>query len=121
MLPSRYQKFASLLLILIFTICLSFADDETIYQDKGRRDPFIELVTPDGRILNLESTGREAKISIEGIIYQKDSASYAIINGEIVTVGDYVGGCVVFKIEEDKVIVLKENKPVEYKLKKEGI
>mgnify|MGYP005641482397 CR=1 FL=1 len=109
-------------LFILFFLCLasaSFAQGETTYDDQGKRDPFIALVTPDGRLLNLEPSDSEAKIVLQGIIYDSSGRCYAIINGEVVSVGDYILGQAVFKIEENKVILLKDNKPVEYILQKE--
>lgn len=115
------SKVFSCFLIICFLICVSgvFAQEEIIYDDKGRRDPFIVLVTPDGRLINLEPPEPGSNIVVEGVIYDEDGSSYAIINDEIVSVGDYIFDYAVFKIDEDKVILLKDNQPVEYKLKKE--
>ena len=100
---------------------VSFAEDEDniVYDDGGRRDPFIALVTPDGRLLNLEPADSEEKIVLEGIITGVDGHSYAVINGEVVTIGDYIHSYVVSKIEENRIILIKDNNPVEYKLSEE--
>ena len=102
-----------------FASCICFAQDKITYEDKGRRDPFIALVTADGRLLNLEPVSKEVKIILEGIIYDKGGQSYAIINGEVVSAGGFIQGYTVFKIEKDKVILIKDDKLVEYKLEKE--
>ena len=125
MLKESGVRIRGFLLILLSVFCLllsvSFAQEEVVYDEEGRHDPFIALVTPDGRLLNLEPGEAEAKIVLEGIIYSKDGCSYAIINGEIVKVGDYILGNAVFKIEEDKVILMEDKKPVEYKLREEEL
>ena len=108
-----------LLICIIFCAANIFAQENIGYEDKGKRDPFIALVTPDGQLLNLEPTGSGSKIFLGGIIYDKHGRSYAIINDEVVGIGDYVLGYAVFKIDQDKVILLKDNMPVEYKLQKE--
>ncbi|MFH1338444.1 MAG: hypothetical protein ABIH40_01155 [Candidatus Omnitrophota bacterium] len=115
------NKNRTLLILYFLSLAFSsYAQQHLVYDDKGRRDPFIALVTPDGRLLNLEPADSEATITVEGIIYDEGGRSYAIINGEVVSVGDYVLGQAVFKIEENKVTLLKDNKPVEYILEKEG-
>ncbi len=109
-------------LFILFFLCLasaSFAQDKITYDEQGKRDPFIALVTPDGRLLNLEPTGSNAKIVVKGIIYDGSGRCYALINEEVVSIGDFILGYTVFKIEENKVILLKDNKPVEYILEKE--
>ena len=108
--------FLMIICILIY-LTRVFAQEKIVYDDKGKRDPFIALVTPDGRLLNLEpTTEAETKIVLEGIISGVDGHSYAIINGEVLSLGDYVLGYAVFKIEEDKVILFKDDKLMEYKL-----
>jgi hypothetical protein len=123
-LKIRYDRLLFLILTFLFLLPFSYlslalAQEKMIYNDEGKRDPFIALVTPDGRLLNLDSSGGKAKIVLEGIVYDKDGRSYAIINDEVVSIGDYILGHAVFKIEEDKVILLKDNQPIEYKLEKE--
>ena len=119
---SIIKEFSCLLIVFIL-ICMvnifAQAQDKIVYDDKGRHDPFIALVTPDGRLINLEPPEPGSKISLQGIIYDNDGGSYAIINEEVVSVGDNIFDYSVFKIDEDKVILLKDNQPVEYKLKKE--
>ena len=107
---------------LLFSSVL-FSQDEIIYDDEGRRDPFMPLVTRDGRLLILEPTKAEEKILLGGIIYVENGISYAIINGEVVSVGDYILGHSVFSIEENKVILIKDDEPIEYILdmEKEGL
>ena len=81
----------------------------------------MALVTPDGRLLNLEPFGTESKIVLGGIIYDEEGSSYAIINGEVVSVGEYILGYTVFSIDENKVVLLKDDKQVEYILEKEEL
>jgi hypothetical protein len=88
------------------------------YDAKGKRDPFIALVTPDGRLLKLEEE-TTSELLLEGIIYDKKGISYAVVNGEVVKIGDKVGDYQVWKIEERKIIFLKEGQPLEIELKKE--
>lgn len=111
---------------MIFTFCIlslafaCFAQEQFKYEDKGKRNPFIPLVTQDGRILNLDKEHEAKKdLLIEGIIYDKQGASYAIVNGTVVGVGDFVGEFQVLKIEENKVIFIKEGIAKEVDFKKE--
>ncbi|MFC1658590.1 hypothetical protein ACFL1D_04295 [Candidatus Omnitrophota bacterium] len=113
----------NLLFILFFACCLlgrvAFAEDQISYDDAGRRDPFMALVTPDGRLINLEPVGDEEKVLLGGIIYEEDGNSFAIINGEVVSAGDYVLGYSVLRIDKNKVIMVKDGKETEYILEKE--
>lgn len=108
---------------LLFFLCLSsalFAQEEFKYDAKGKRNPFIPLVTPDGRFLKLEQEEGAETLLLEGIIYDKQGLSYAVINGEVVRIGDKVGDYQVLKIEERKVILIKEGEILERELKEEG-
>lgn len=111
--------------ILIFGFCLVFgfwhfssAQEEFKYNAKGKRNPFIPLVTSDGRILKLDKEEGIGGLSIEGIIYDEHGVSYAIVNGEVVKTGDKIGDYQVLKIEKDKIVFIKEGQPVEVELKK---
>ena len=110
-------KTTCILLFLISAVAL--AQEEAIFDDKGRRDPFIALVTPDGRLINLEPAGPDTQISLGGIIFDQEGTSYAIINGEVVSVGDSIFGYTVFKIEKNRAILFKDDKPIEFILEKE--
>jgi len=108
------------LAFLIFNFKLaSFAQEEFKYDAQGKRNPFIPLVTSDGRLLKLEDTGVSSGLSVEGIIYDKLGISYAIINGDIVKIGDTVGEYQVLKIEQKKVIFIKNGELTEVELKEE--
>jgi hypothetical protein len=104
--------------ILNFTFT-SLAQDEFIYDSKGKRNPFIPLVTQNGRLLKLDKQEGVEGLRIEGIIYDKHGLSYTIVNSEVVKVGDKVGDYQVLKIESNKVIFIKDAKPLEIELKKE--
>jgi len=101
------------------SICLSFAQDEFIYDARGERNPFMPLVTPAGVLIKLKPRSTEDGLYLEGIIYDKASASYAIVNGLVVKAGDPVGDYRVLKIEENKVIFIKDGQSFEIDLKKE--
>mgnify|MGYP001602252504 CR=1 FL=1 len=99
---------------------IAFAQEGFIYDPKGKRNPFIALVTQDGRLMKLDKEEAKGDLSIEGIIYDKYGRSLAIVNGSVSGVGDAVGGYQVLKVEENKVIFIKEGQFVEVGLKKEG-
>ena len=97
-----------------------YAQETFFYNDNNRRDPFIALVTSDGRLINLEPSDSDQQVHLEGISYEGEGNSYAVINGEIVGIGDFVFGYTVFKIQRNRVILLKDKELVEYLLDKEG-
>jgi hypothetical protein len=120
--PRKYKLKIIFLLNLFFVLvyCFSFAQGDFIYDAKGERDPFMPLVTPEGRFIKIKSRSVTEGLELEGIIYDKISMSYAIVNGLVVKVGDFVGDYQVLKIEEKKVIFIKDGQPFEVELSKEG-
>ncbi len=114
----RFCFLSSVFCLLFSVFC--FSQEAFIYDAKGKRDPFIALVTPDGRLLKLDQEEGAGGLSLEGIIYDKNGMSYAIVNGQIVKVGDMVAKYQVLRIEKNKVIFIKEGEQTEIELKKEG-
>jgi len=108
---------AALVFVFIFPLALVYSQGEFVYDSKGRRDPFIPLVTPQGRLLQLEAKDDTNVLTVEGIIYDKYDLSYAIVNGEVFKVGDKVGDFLVLKIKKNKVIFIKDGQPLEIELK----
>lgn len=108
-------------LVLIF-ICLGaivFAEDNFVYDSKGKRDPFMPLVTSQGYIVNVEEELFAADMNLEGIIYDVQGRSLAIINGKVVKAGDSIGSYRVLEIEQTKVVLTKEAEKYILELKKE--
>jgi type IV pilus assembly protein PilO len=128
-LKVKSKKLNSKLGLLSFALCfwllsfnfylLSYAQEEFIYDAKSKRDPFIPLVTSDGRLLKLDQEEGAKGLSLEGIIYDDHGLSYAIVNAEVVKIGDKCGDYQVLKIQKNKVIFIKEGQPTEIELKKE--
>jgi hypothetical protein len=115
--------------ILIFVIlsglilpCV-FGQDEFNYDAQGKRNPFIPLVTPEGRLLKLDKQKDTTQqgLAIEGIIYDKLGRSFAIVNANVVGIGDTVGDFQVLKILENKVIFIRNGEPLEVGLTKEEV
>jgi hypothetical protein len=95
---------------------------EFVYDAQGKRNPFIPIVTPDGRYqkLEVEELQQDAGLKLEGIIYDKYGISYAVVDGTVVRIGDMAGEYQVLKIEEKKVIFMREGQEKTVELKKEG-
>lgn len=109
----------SVMISTFFVSVLVFAQTPAKYfNDKDERDPFISLVTSDGRLLKFERE-RSGPIEVEGIIYDAQGLSYVIVNEDILGIGDRVGEYQLYKIEKNKVIFLKEGKELEVIVKEE--
>lgn len=97
------------------------AEDSFVYKAGGRRDPMIPLVTPQGLIRDIKSqSAQHGGLSLEGIIYDAQRNSLAIINGEILKAGDNIGEVKILDIRQDRVMILKDNEVQEIRLEEEG-
>ncbi|MCX5697156.1 MAG: hypothetical protein NTU54_04210 [Candidatus Omnitrophica bacterium] len=107
--------------LFIFAVHL-FAQERFVYDRGGGRNPFIPLITPDGRMVQLDTTEvkRSGDLLVEGIIYDDSGMSYAVVNSQIVKAGDQVQGYEVVTIEKNKIIIKKDNSVKEIPLSKEG-
>lgn len=93
---------------------------EFMYDAHEKRNPFMALLSSDGRILEPRiSRKRDGVIDLEGIIYDAGSSSYAVINGEIVKAGEAAGDYQLIRIEPQKIILSKEGKELEVELNTE--
>ncbi len=108
-------------IVFLFGICMgtSFAEEDFVYASLDKRNPFIPLVTADGKLLKLDVEDTSDKgLAIEGIIFDKAGISYAIMNGQVVKIGDFVKDAQVLRIEYDRVILIKDGQTSEVELKK---
>ncbi|MDD5347459.1 MAG: hypothetical protein PHT59_02455 [Candidatus Omnitrophica bacterium] len=121
-LSSLFLFFAS---VLLLCPAGAFAQDAPGYDSQGKPDPFIPWVTEDGRLQILVSEQRQGsaaeELKVEGIIFDKRGLSYAVINNEIVKIGDLIEDYQVLRIEESKVILIREGQPKEIILEEEGL
>ena len=90
-----------------------------VYKDKGKRNPFVPLVSDDGRFVNLEPPEKKSDLMLEGIIYDPHGISYALVNSAVVKVSDIVDGYQVLRIHRNKVVFIKDGNTKEVFIKKE--
>lgn len=118
------QTCANILVFLlgIFMVAGARASvSEFTYQDNGNRDPFISLVTNDGRILPGARTITESgDVELEGIIWDPSGKSMAIINGKLVKEKQRIMNMQVLKIKKASIILQKEGKVMVINLKQKG-
>jgi len=116
------------ILSVIMVLCLvagryAYAGDTQtesfVYDDKGRRDPLMKLVTAEGTIVSYDMDLLIADLTLEGIIFDPHGNSLAIINGKIVKVDDKIGLFVVLAIEQSRIILSKGQEKFVLELKKE--
>ena len=117
-------KISLLIIILLFSCQTANAKNaarDFIYKDNGTRDPFIALVTIDGRILpGARETTESTNIELEGIIWDPKGKSLAIINGKPVKEQQRIMSFQVLKIKKESVLLQKEGEVIVVYLKKGG-
>lgn len=81
------------------------------YQPKGKRDPFVPLLTSDGQ--RIHPPGAEdgqgsglGNLVLQGIVFDPKSDSYAVISGQVVREQEELEGVKVVRIDPDSVTVL---------------
>ncbi len=107
-----------LLMVLCFASSVGAAEEKFQYDAKGKRDPFWKLVTNSGVIVNYDTDLAIADLTLEGIIFDPQGNSLAIINGKIVKVNDQVASFLVVKVEKDRVVLVKGAEMFVLELKK---
>lgn len=110
----------ALKIVVFFAVsgfCSAAEAEDYVYKYQGKRDPFMPLITPSGFLVNLEPAD-DKKLNLEGIMFDPKGASMAIINGELMSVGDTMGSAVVSGIEANKVVVIQDNEKIELELRR---
>lgn len=97
-----------------------YSQADFIYDSKGRRDPFLPLVSKEGYIINRETEILASDMNLEGIIYDPRGKSLAIINGTVLKIGDTIGNYSIIEIEKNKVTLSWGNEKIILELKQEG-
>ena len=107
------------LLISGMAVGMASAEEAFRYNAKGKRDPFIPLISESGGYASdaYEASAAE-DIRLEGIVWD-EKGSIAIINGEIAKEGDSMGSIKVLKINKDNVIFDVGGESIKIDLNKE--
>lgn len=109
------NQFVLLLISLIFLCSFVCAQeqggDSFIYDDKGKRDPFLPLVDEGGRyLLDSELPYSFGELKVTGILWDSEGKSSALINNKVVAIGESISGFMVKDISKDSVTVSKGGK-----------
>ncbi len=79
------------------------APADELYSARGRRDPFVPLVTQSTRQVASGLLGVQSidEISIQGVIYDPKNGSMVIVNDSLLKEGDEEGTVKVLRIDTD--------------------
>lgn len=91
------------------------------YYSKGKRDPFVPLVTGEVRTgLGLQAVEDVDDVRFEGIIYDPSGKSMVVLNDEVLKEGDKMYNVEVVKINKSSVTIKVHDMVYTIKLVKEG-
>lgn len=111
------RKFLSFTVIVLLFSGSSFAEEIFEYDSKGKRDPFVPLISESGAyVSDAYGVSSVKDIRLEGIVWDESNGSIAIVNGEIVSEGQKIGIAEVVKIEKDAVLFEIDNQEVRIEL-----
>ncbi len=85
-----------------------------VYDSKGKRDPFISLIGKKVKLTDVDLIDSIKDVRVEGVIIDPKKGSAAIVNGQILYIGDYMGGFKLVKVTHYYIVVSRDEK--EYKL-----
>jgi type II secretory pathway component PulC len=100
--PRNKAVFVAILFLNFVTFVVPLLNAQGITYDSGkRRDPLIALTAEDGSASSASSSG----LKLEGIIYDPESRSMAVLNGKTYQAGESVGEATITKILKDHVVI----------------
>ena len=89
------------------------------YEKGDKKNPFIPIITNDGQLINIEDEDKEIQFNLEGIIFDKEGQSIAIINGQILEKNDTILDAKIVEIRKDSVVYVKDGEIFVLNLTKE--
>ncbi len=125
MSPSRFFLFMMICIVFIGNHCAAAKAQEPagpagfVYQDQNKRDPFWRLVTPEGTIVTYDTDLMISDMILEGVIYDPEERSMAIINGKVMSKDQKIGLFTVKEIHQDHVLLSKGQEDFILRMKKE--
>lgn len=104
------------IIILSFFLFMSLSIGDILLSDESapkyekgkKRDPFIPIITSDGQLINIEDEDKEIQFNLEGIIFDKEGHSMAIINGQILKKNDTILDAKIVEVRKNSVVYVKD-------------
>lgn len=116
------RRFYLILGSLFMVSHIALAEDAVfVYDEHGKRDPFLPLVSMGGTIITYDTDLTASDMVLEGIVAGAQGNNMAIINGKVVKPHDTLGAYQVDVIADDYVEILKGQERFTLKLKKGGM
>ena len=103
-----------ILCLILSHFSVAFAQ-EFRYDSHGHRDPFLPPVQG-----TVETIKTREEIHLEGIVFDPNQGSVAIVNGQMIKEGDSVAGLLLVKLEENKAVFKRDGEAFEIVLNKDN-
>ena len=113
------MRFLIFVLVLFFSN-LVYAQEAFVYDDHGKRDPFVPLVSSAGIVVTYDEDLAVNDLVLEGIVADATGNNVAIVNGKVVKIHDQIGPYLVDVIALDHVVFLKGAERFILRIKKGG-
>jgi hypothetical protein len=107
--------------LLFFFANFVYAQEAFVYDDHGKRDPFVPLVSSAGMVVTYDEDLSVNDLVLEGIVSDASGNNVAIVNGKMVKAHDQIGPYTVDLIAADHVEFLKGTARFMLKLKTGGM
>ncbi|MDE2027118.1 MAG: hypothetical protein KGK03_00785 [Candidatus Omnitrophica bacterium] len=107
--------------LILLSVNSVYAYADFVYDDHGKRDPFVPLVSSAGMIVTYDEDLAVNDLVLEGIVTDPSGDNMAIVNGKIVKANDTIGPYHVEKIAFDHVEFLKGTEKFILKIKNGGM
>ena len=104
--------------VLLFFANSVYAQETFVYNDHGKRDPFVPLVSSAGIVVTYDEDLSVNDLVLEGIVADATGDNVAIVNGKIVKPNDVIGPYVVGTIADDHVEFLKGSEKFVLRIKR---
>lgn len=112
---------AAVLYVIYGNTLMAAEEGPFIYDSKGRRDPFIPLITQHARAVTaLEDAETLEDIRLEGILWENGGNSIAIVNGILVKEKQAVGNVYIKEIRKNSITILINEVEYNIDLMKKG-
>ena len=96
-----------------------YAHAAFVYNDHGKRDPFVPLVSSAGMLVTYDQDLAVNDLVLEGIVADASDNNVALVNGKLVKAHDQIGPYMVDSIGTDQVAFVKGAERFILRLKKE--
>ena len=80
-----------ILVLILFFANSVYAQEAFVYNDHGKRDPFVPLVSSAGMVVTYDEDLSVNDLVLEGIVADASGNNVAIVNGKIVKAHDQIG------------------------------